>query len=478
MNLKLTAFLILILLFGSSESFGQKVPPEMLKKLQARSTNSKKVEQHNPAVKGEVRSGFVFLPGMQTASDIEYEVIDGLAIFEGDIILGDANVVGQNLRSATASSTNLLWSGSTIPYEIHSLFMPKKRNQILAAIAELNAKTNLNIVPRNDEDDYVLFVPSDGCSSYVGRQSGLQPINISSWCEKGSIMHEILHAAGFYHEQSRNDRDEHVEIKEENIVFGYQHNFWKMGNDGFDPGPYDFGSIMHYPLTAFGKDRGDGKPMRTIKVKNPAIKDKFDIGQREELSFHDKHNVNLYYPTGIPYTPGDWRIVTTIRKLNALSEDECNSRMDFYASTETGAGAYWSPGNGISQHDFQVRVGKNNLDVHWTSLCYLPKTNTTGQVIIKVSDMDTKPQNLMVRPGDPNLNPDCGGMDDAVDINPDRGKSYLPLHINLQEGTVSLIRSNNSLSVLGNVGEEIISSGILSGQHTEKARITFRIDVQ
>ena len=48
-----------------------------------------------------------------------------------------------------------------------------------------------------------------------------QIINIGTGCEyKGIVQHEILHALGRVHEQSRPDRDFYVRINEANIEQG------------------------------------------------------------------------------------------------------------------------------------------------------------------------------------------------------------------------------------------------------------------
>ena len=48
-----------------------------------------------------------------------------------------------------------------------------------------------------------------------------QVINIGTGCEyKGLVQHEILHALGRVHEQSRPDRDFYVRINEANIQQG------------------------------------------------------------------------------------------------------------------------------------------------------------------------------------------------------------------------------------------------------------------
>ena len=56
-----------------------------------------------------------------------------------------------------------------------------------------------------------------------------------------------MHAVGFFHEQSRPDRDEHVTINLGNVVKGYEHNFMKYSlNQANMVGEYDMCSIMHY----------------------------------------------------------------------------------------------------------------------------------------------------------------------------------------------------------------------------------------
>ena len=63
---------------------------------------------------------------------------------------------------------------------------------------------------------------TDRCSSSIGRTArGEQKINLHRDCWfKGVVIHEIAHAIGFFHEQSRSDRDSYVKILYENIQKG------------------------------------------------------------------------------------------------------------------------------------------------------------------------------------------------------------------------------------------------------------------
>lgn len=62
------------------------------------------------------------------------------------------------------------------------------------------------------------------CFSPVGRQyatEGAQPLSIGEGCnDKGIILHELLHALGFWHEQARSDRDDYIQVQWENIDKG------------------------------------------------------------------------------------------------------------------------------------------------------------------------------------------------------------------------------------------------------------------
>ena len=73
---------------------------------------------------------------------------------------------------------------------------------------------------------------------------------------KGIVLHELMHAIGFWHEQVRFDRDDYVIIHWENIMFGYENNFDIVAlEDSLEFGvPYDFASVMHYELDAFSNN--------------------------------------------------------------------------------------------------------------------------------------------------------------------------------------------------------------------------------
>lgn len=222
--------------------------------------------------------------------EMTVELVDSLAIIEGDIIVGTEESFKQ-VGFAGIVGEGKLWFNATIPYKIQRAH-PKK-SQIEKAINYLNSNTNLNIIPKSNETDYVYFAKSKGCSSWVGRQGGKQKINIGK-CSYGSIIHEILHASGFYHEQSRTDREKYISIDFRNIKKKSRHNFKRYvdrGYTGNDIGDYDYNSIMHYRNKAFSKNRKN-----TINLITPPATSSTIIGQRNGLSQSDIESLNIIYP--------------------------------------------------------------------------------------------------------------------------------------------------------------------------------------
>ena len=89
------------------------------------------------------------------------------------------------------------------------------------------------------------------CSSAVGRNGKEQELNLRPSCilqndgkPHGTIIHEFIHAWGFYHEHGRSDRDEYIKLDRKNI---WSYRSYRIVNDTdhFNV-PYDGRSIMHY----------------------------------------------------------------------------------------------------------------------------------------------------------------------------------------------------------------------------------------
>lgn len=131
-----------------------------------------------------------------------------------------------------------------------------------------------------------------GCHSQVGFQDEVQDLNlqghtIGKGCmRKGTIIHEFIHALGFFHQQSAADRDDFVEIQWDNIEIGKKNNFIKHETSSSFGFPYDYNSVMHYSDKAFSSN-GE----RTIVPKDPMAK----IGQREAMSETDIQKMKRKY---------------------------------------------------------------------------------------------------------------------------------------------------------------------------------------
>ncbi|XP_077412025.1 meprin A subunit beta isoform X1 [Vanacampus margaritifer] len=209
----------------------------------------------------------------------------GLELVEGDIVLGEKqsrnSIIGEEYR----------WP-KTIPYYMGDDLEINAKGVILKAFEQYRLKTCIDFKPWSGEANYIGIFKGSGCFSSVGNQRvGRQRLSIGNNCDRiATIEHEFLHALGFWHEQSRADRDDYVQIVWDRISQGREHNF-KVHNDTTSSSlgvPYDYGSMMHYSKTAFSNG---SEP--TIVTRIPAFADV--IGQRMEFSDSDLLKLSRLY---------------------------------------------------------------------------------------------------------------------------------------------------------------------------------------
>lgn len=237
----------------------------------------------------------LLLPGAKAPQELTVVIRDGLVFLADDILLfteAEFELKKQE-KGSIITYSYARWTGGKIPYVLpitHPMYI-----EILDAIGHINQRTNICLVPRTNETEYVEFIDVDTalCYSQVGRTGGRQVININN-CGRGEIIHEIGHTAGLFHEHTRSDRDDYVNIHFENIRSGAEINFTRIDSTAADIGAYDYNSIMHYGDTAFTRN-----DLPTIEIRIPPATLSTQIGQRDSLSTGDVAALNSMYPTKI-----------------------------------------------------------------------------------------------------------------------------------------------------------------------------------
>jgi Astacin (Peptidase family M12A) len=241
------------------------------------------------------------LPGMTKPQTITVVIKNGRAIFQGDIVLGPiAEFQAAQDRGVVLDGgipALYRWPNGEIPFLIAPGFSPALLASLDRAIDYINGSTHLRLIPKSNQGSFVRFIPSQvgANASAVGMAPFGQTIE---FVDMGSaifqtILHEIGHAAGLYHEQSREDRDNFVTIHWGNIRCCFlEGNFEKNVLDGMDIGPYDFESVTHYGPTAFGKTLSDGSTAITITSRGGQV-----FGNATEYSVGDVAAINFMYPT-------------------------------------------------------------------------------------------------------------------------------------------------------------------------------------
>uniref|UniRef100_A0A8C5QKY2 Meprin A subunit n=1 Tax=Leptobrachium leishanense TaxID=445787 RepID=A0A8C5QKY2_9ANUR len=208
-----------------------------------------------------------------------------LDLFEGDIkhdeLVPMNSIIGEEYR----------WP-IPVPYYLEDSLEINAKALVLENFERYRLKSCIEFKPWEGEPNYISVFKDSGCYSYVGNlRRGRQVLSLGTNCDRiATIQHEFLHALGFWHEQSRPDRDDYVAIIWDRILAGRENNFNKY-NDTRSTAlnvPYDYTSVMHYSKTAF---QNGTEP--TIVTQIPAFSDV--IGQRMDFSDYDLAKLNRLY---------------------------------------------------------------------------------------------------------------------------------------------------------------------------------------
>ncbi|XP_067119456.1 astacin-like metalloprotease toxin 5 [Centruroides vittatus] len=209
-------------------------------------------------------------------------------LFGGDMI-GDFD----NTKTAVPHDFEL-WPGGIIPYVIEEELLRSKRwrRLISEAMSSFHENTCIRFIERTYERDFINIFMDIGCYAQVGRSKGEHPVSLSHGCMYfGTIVHELNHVVGFYHEQNRPDRDEYIKIFWENIKPRMEDQFVKyMPYDMRILNEFDYDSIMLYGERFFSKD-GHSKTMVALK---PGVR-LLTVKERTGLSKSDIFRINTLY---------------------------------------------------------------------------------------------------------------------------------------------------------------------------------------
>lgn len=146
-----------------------------------------------------------------------------------------------------------------LPYKFDTNVAADMQARIQTAVGYWNDNTCIYFSPDSSTTPNVKFTSpvGQGCFSGIGRQNPTTTVTVSSdGCDQvGVVTHEAGHAAGFWHEMLRTDRDSWVNINSANIQSGKgsQFNPILTASQNSNYGnAYDYGSIMSYGSDFFG----------------------------------------------------------------------------------------------------------------------------------------------------------------------------------------------------------------------------------
>jgi len=143
---------------------------------------------------------------------------------------------------------------------------------------------------RRQYRNYVEVFQGGGCFSMVGMIGGRQQLSLAPTCGlRGTVVHEMMHALGFWHEQSRADRNKYIYVNMRNVSPAMRYNFHMQHDATYLGEAYNIYSVMQYGPTAFSSN---GRSVTISLRRDPSVK---NFGWVQRLAPSDIRQIQKYY---------------------------------------------------------------------------------------------------------------------------------------------------------------------------------------
>jgi hypothetical protein len=314
--------------------------------------------------------------GIYRGRVVTYELVDGLAVYQGDIILENPQDLagppgGISPLGFGISYTNFLWPQVGAVYQVPYVVTGAPGN-VAGAVASFNNALGdvIQFVPRTAEDNYVSFNLDAGnqsgvCFSNEGMIGGMQQISGAANCATPTLLHEMGHTIGLYHEQSRPDRDTYINIFYENVIKGSRAEFDQIMDNSQSSGGYDYRSVMHYGPFGFGRN---GEP--TIDSIPPGIPLSNTVGYSDgDLDFIRRLYMAAPAAITVSSNPPGLQVIVdgvTITTPQVFTWDlNATHTLDVPAGSQALAGTFYTYGrwsdDPAAQHTITITPGVGTL---------------------------------------------------------------------------------------------------------------------
>eukprot|EP00112_Aurelia_sp_Birch-Aquarium-sp1_P008322 Seg1913.8 transcript_id=Seg1913.8/GoldUCD/mRNA.D3Y31 product="DNA repair protein RAD50" protein_id=Seg1913.8/GoldUCD/D3Y31 len=249
----------------------------------------------------------------------------GNDLFEGDIAISKdelKSLYGDGRKRNIIKDRRNIWATRIVPYRFDASITYTNQQKVRDAMKVIVKNVPCLTFRERLSSDlyYIRFYFGNGCWSHIGRQTHQQntDVSLSTHCyAQSTIIHEIMHALGFFHEQSRPDRDSFITIYYENIQAINKYNFDRQkAHAGLTQGtPYDYKSIMHYSRTTFtmnGKDtiRAKFDPEMPLGGQEMSQYDILELNKAYQCHLNSATKMSDWTPWTVCFPSG-----TTCRKI-------------------------------------------------------------------------------------------------------------------------------------------------------------------